>query len=621
MPWTPSSIVVQEWGRLQVVIGGIDVTFYRNAPCSVASWNSADPGSDGVAVINFPQITGYDEPGVSVPWMREWASIEINKVQTTGEFMKILWEGLVESWTFHQDEGSAHTTFTCLGALHQLDLYVRAPSPIKDPQTIDYAVSKQWFFDSRPHLRTKEMIVRNGCGVLTWQSGAWQSAFDYVLEELQKAVIDDNSWTVMMERPRQPVFKMRDKTTINWTISYGQEGFTADINQEWEGAANVIYGECSDTPDTTTRNLFWAQNTYDIHPGGSVTVAAGGGGPFYNPFAGSDSLLLEFDESTAEFGADTFDLTEVRVERFVNFGEGIDKSTARTLAQQIIDRDADIGHYGTIVLRTDPAEGSRFEIEAGQNILVKNYYGSGATGILFHIAGCQVNFSSLSVTLTVDTKFRSLPYVYQLLQSQLDGQDPDRKKRSTRTSGTTKDDKIPWDDDAGSGIIPYARKLDGTSTVAVPPNTWVTTKILAAEGPMNIMKSVIVADLPLPYHVSVYDWDATAFLTAFVDPFFLTDWKPTPKGFLIGWGLPDQRAGYWPGLESDGDPLTGIMKDEADWTFSHSRKIPEGDGDITHSGDVSFLWVSFYHANVATTINFHGHFIHGRAAAAADVDL
>jgi len=555
--------------------------------------------------------------------MEQWNNVEINKVSPAGAFVKILWEGLIESWSTHQDEAAAHTTFNCIGALHQLDLYVRAPSPVKTPQTVSYAVSKQWFFDSRPHLRTTEMVIEDGCGVLTWQSGAWQSAYDYVLEELQKAVVDGDSWTVMLNRPRTPVLRMRDKTTVNWTVSYGQRGFTADLNQEFASAANVIYGECSDTPDTTTRNLYFTTNFYDIAPGGGVTVTSpgSGGGPFYEPFAGSASLLIDFDEDTAAFGADAFTLSEVRIERFVNFGEGIDKAQARTLAQEIIDRDADVGHFGTIVLRADPLEGSRFEIEAGQNILIKHYYGSGETGILFHIAGCIINEDNLSATLTVDTKFRSLPYLYELIKVQLDGQDPERRQRSNRTSVTTKDDKIPWDDDAGSGIIPYARKLDGSSTVAVPPDTWVTTKILAAEGPMNIMKSVIMADLPLPYHVSVYDWDATAFLTAFVDPFFLTDWKPTPKGFLIGWGLPDQRAGYWPGLESDGDPLTGIMKDEADWTFSHSRKIPGGDGAVDRSGDVSFLWVSFYHANAGTTLNFHGHFIHGRAAAAADVDL
>lgn len=616
MPWTPSSTVVQEWGRLQVVIGGIDVTFYRNTPAQVVSWDSADPGADGACQIRFPQITGFDLPGTSVPWMREWASVEINKVLTSGEFAGVLWEGMLESWQFHQDEGSAHCLFTCIGALHQLDLYVRAPSPIKDPQRIDYAVAKQYFFDSRPHLRTKEVIVQDACPVLTWQSGAWQSAYDYVLEELQKAELEGDSWTLMMERPRQPIFKKRDKTTVHWTIAYGQEGFTADLHQDWSAAANTIYGEFSDTPDTTGRNMYWAQNIYDIHPGGSVTVAPGGGGPFYNPLAGSDSILLEFDESTAEFGTDTFNLSEVRIERFVNFGDGIDKPTAKQLGQEIIDRDADIGHYGTIVLRTDPFEGSRFEIQAGDNILVQHYFGSGPTGILFHVVGCRVNFESLAVNLTVDTKFRSLPYVYQLVQNQLEGQDPERKKRSNRTTATVDDGKIPWDDDAGSGVIPYMRHLDGTSTVEVPPNTWVTTKIVAAEGPMNIMKTAIVADLPLPYHVSVYDWDATLFLTAFVNPFTANVWRRTPKGFLIGWGQNGQRAGYHPGFESDGDPLTGVMIDEADWTFSHSRKIPSGDGSPTNSGDVSFLWVSFYHENAATTLHFYGQFIHGRTAAA-----
>jgi hypothetical protein len=91
MPWDPSSSVVQDWGRFQIVVAGQDVTFYRNAPAQVVNRQYADPGGDSVAQVRFPQITGFDLPGTSVPWLNKWASIQINKVLTTGEFAKILW--------------------------------------------------------------------------------------------------------------------------------------------------------------------------------------------------------------------------------------------------------------------------------------------------------------------------------------------------------------------------------------------------------------------------------------------------------------------------------------------------------------------------------------------------
>jgi hypothetical protein len=85
----------------------------------------------------------------------------------------------------------------------------------------------------------------------------------------------------------------------------------------------------------------------------------------------------------------------------------------------------------------------------------------------------------------------------------------------------------------------------------------------------------------------------------FAEGAFDRDPEDTLAGFdpsaAVLWGQNGQRAGYWPGLESEGDPVTGIMIDEGTWQF----QLPEGE---------NVLWVAIY---AETNAYFQGRFYHG----------
>ncbi|HET9654601.1 MAG TPA: peptidoglycan-binding domain-containing protein, partial [Kineosporiaceae bacterium] len=64
------------------------------------------------------------------------------------------------------------------------------------------------------------------------------------------------------------------------------------------------------------------------------------------------------------------------VDRDENFGPGISKEDGRRSAVAELARSSTPGWVGTIVLRADPNEGSRWDIQAGQNILLRGWMGA-----------------------------------------------------------------------------------------------------------------------------------------------------------------------------------------------------------------------------------------------------
>jgi hypothetical protein len=141
------------------------------------------------------------------------------------------------------------------------------------------------------------------------------------------------------------------------------------------------------------------------------------------------------------------------VDRFVTFGDGLSKKEARRLSRREVERLNKATYRGTIRLTADPQEGSRLDIQAGDNIRLKQFTSN--NGVVLHVAGVQVSpmAEPPSVTLTVDNVGRMLP----ILLSEIDRdrgrrKDPVWAMSKSRTSAT-QDAIIPWDYEAGSGEI------------------------------------------------------------------------------------------------------------------------------------------------------------------------
>ena len=659
MSWQPLDVIREPWGRIQVVVGGEDVTTFRGVPTVVRSWSSAEPFDDSSAVLVFHQITPFEEFGTGeLSWLDDWNNVKINAIPHDYDPSKepgdegyedmpkpyALWEGMIASFEDQQTEEGYHVEATCMGALHQVDLYVRAPLLLHEPADVVDVFALQFSLNSRSHLRTQQMVIEEDSSddiyeYTTKRTGSWnKSLTGYIQEELAVLVTQEDmprQWTVMKKENRIPVLRMKDYENIHYVATAGTPGITHSLSRDQTQSANIIYGEGTNQAGTRWRNSRRGDRNYN----------------YYEPLYWDDEVHTEQNYKgepinsrreiiSEEKEEELFDSGSVRREIHYSYGAGVDLDKAMKSAKAHGRRDRDPGWVGDITMRSDPEHGSRFDMKAGKNILYKhfrprqwnedlmyrtmtdpdgnslkvNFDGAAFNGEneyvgrVLHLAAVEVNADDLTVQLTVDTKYRDLLSLAEIIERSHDGHlDPTRRLRLGQ-SDIPQDEKYPWDYNAGSGFIPLESVLgnelvDGSPSpeeepdqyLHVPAGQWVTDEIRGAEK-ASIMRTEIRAfnengsRKRVPFHVSFYGHSKVP--SDFPqDPFAEGAWEASlddvfaglPSGFIVGWGQFGQRSGYWPGLESEGQSPTGVMIDEGTWQF-------ELDETLIEPG----LWVAIY---------------------------
>lgn len=574
--WAPTSIVEENWGRLQVVVGGTDVTFFRGVPTIVESWSSAEPYGDATGVIRFPQITPFDTPGTgALSWLVDWANVEINRVLPDGTTTEVLWEGLLPALEEVWDEDKASLSIVGMGALHQLSLYRRAPGTDDNVLDIGALIANQWQASNRPALRTQDM-ASVGTAIGSRYRGGWESALEYVSKLLELAATNaGDQWTVAHDRPRLPVLRLKDRTTVNWTVTAGQPGVAGRLQRELSSAVNTYYGEGVDPGGIRWRNSRSQTPT----------------GLWFQPIS-YDTAVHGYDEGVGGTIVDNtarVDPAKIRIESFTAFGDGVSIADGKAAATAQRLRGQDPGWVGTLTLRIDPEQGSRLAIRAGHNILVKAHRG---VDRLFHVASVQVDMGSdgvPSVALTVDTKARDLPTVAAILQRQRDvATNPLVRLLRGRDSGSIKAEQVPWDSSAGAGWVPTARKFNGTSTVALTANTWTIVRFLASERD-TIVRTEMVTSPGVRFSAAVFA-DSVSAANLPSDPFAAGAWddiSTQEPSYQMHWGQNGEGAGYTPGMESLGGAVTGRLVDDGTWQYSH-------DGVADGQRQPAYLWLAVF---------------------------
>lgn len=279
-----------------------------------------------------------------------------------------------------------------------------------------------------------------------------------------------------------------------------------------------------------------------------------------------------------------WDPNAVRIERYENFGAHVSKAEGWISAHRELHYDFPAGWVGTVTLNADPQEGSRFEIKAGQNILIKTPHGDG----LWHIAHVDVDVEMGSVTLTVDERSRDYLTIAAVLKRDRDLTDPARRKRVRyqNASRVIEDRKAVWDCENGAGIIPRH---------ATYQRLWNVLRI-PASSLGNVVRAEFLTDTPARYVVGIFDRPVShQALAAVGDPLDALDYWDRfpapgipietpgvvgPEGLVIAWGTADDPLGYWPSTESQNGALTGRFLDGASWYYESSQP--------------PWLWVAIY---------------------------
>lgn len=258
-----------------------------------------------------------------------------------------------------------------------------------------------------------------------------------------------------------------------------------------------------------------------------------------------------------------YDPSIMRVERFENYGEGMERDKAIMLAGAEITHDGIAQYAGTIDLKIDPQEGSRFEIKAGQNIVLRQHRG---VDRFLHIASVRQNFSSLSVALTVDELGRDRTTLAAILERDRKPDDPARRRQyRNTTSKQTVDSRAVWDCESGAGIIPYH---------AIQAGIWNVLRIPCGEMG-DVVRSEFTTAVPAQMAVGIFDRPVTPADLAGMPPSTANYWDSFDEdsGLIIAWGGENQMGGYYPNLQSDQPTpaLTGKLLDNASWYFESTQ--------------------------------------------------
>lgn len=437
-------------------------------------------------------------------------------------------------------------------------------------------------------------------------------------------------WTIGKQPGRQPILKIKNVWDVQWHVACADQGVSHKLTRDTLMSPNVLYGEGIDPEGCIWRNTRYPNYNAEAAPvfgGTTLTIGSTHGdvikwqrqmrgsgwtdiiedgvfrhrdsnvarafqnqagltetgtvnaqtwaasfqvgsnagdlnASYYAPLASASAVDPNLYNAKGDvIGANPdFNRNVARIEGYDNYGAQVTKWEGTVSAQGRLDRDYPATYFGTLTLRIDPEEGSRFGIEPGDNIVYRFFRGNNPQ---FHIAQVEVNWDDGSVTLTVDTRARDMLTIAVMQQRLRDTANPaNNPSASGRQSQQMEDRKITWDCESGAGIIPYH---------AISGGLWNVLRIPCGEyGQVNA--SDFVVDTPARMSVAVFNkavtpnmlasMGATPFEQDYWEGDFWEDW-----GLLMAWGGKDQAGGFYPGQESEGDPVTGRLLDDAQWNF------------------------------------------------------
>jgi PKD repeat protein len=228
---------------------------------------------------------------------------------------------------------------------------------------------------------------------------------------------------------------------------------------------------------------------------------------------------------------------------------------------------------GTLTLRIDPQQGSRFRIRAGQNIRVRNLQGR---DVLFHVVHAAHDPASLTTTLMVDERARDLPTLAAIIARNKEAKtDPARRLIRNQQGKATQDTVVQWNCENGAGVMQrmalYSRLWSVFAVSAAQVGQIV--EVHARTEPATRFAFGIFSRRPTSNDMNLIVGDplADSGVGSF-GKFTVENERLLDFGVIECWGQFDQACGYWPLAETDNQgnkvaPLTGKMKDVGGWNY------------------------------------------------------
>ncbi len=606
--WTPSSVVDQDYGRLQVVVEGTDITYLMGTPLPVPTWSRVEPFGSGDATITVPQITPFHQVGSGdLSWCRRGANVDI-RIALTGGGTAHRFAGYITTFGHVADTGEF--TIECAGVLFQADQQIRTPATDTSPKDAGHVIADT--LNSAVSRRYNTVApVTTGC--LTSVLGAWEPRLTGFVQQLLSTMLTNGrQWTVKCP-VRNPSLALKDTTTVSWTVSNGQRGVRIDLDSD--DPVNVLYGEGvgpdggrwrnmrypnwrpDDTPPfpnwSPIRSIGVGIRDSDTDSGDGVSVwQRKVGARVTGVFSQSNRTTLMNRQRAAGILVDGWLGPQSWATEFAtgsNTGS-LDGAFPMPLAYSsaVMPRlyggdGADLGAnpvYDSGVVRVEDkldfgqgvtlAEGQR----SAQQMLAREVHPGwmgtvelqldpeecsrfdvleGSNGTIKAFRGqdlkvhvSRVDHSEESTLVTVDTKARDYPTLRSIRERERNATDPAKARVKRTTTSRLGSDRATWDAEAPGGIIPRHAVYSGLWTVLRIP--------VAAYG--SIVRTEFTTSGPArAFSIAVFDRPVTAAtLNSLVGNVLDADANPWQSaadaldaaGLLMSWGWDKQPCGYYP---------------------------------------------------------------------------
>lgn len=524
-----------------------DVTYYRGMPVQGLRFLRREPFGDADADATIPGITSMDthpdDTGAPHPFTRARANMEFVLKKSDGTVRR-LWSGNVFTRSLGNDGRQPTMGLHALGSLYMADSTRNRPVVSDNPLDYGYLIPRAFNLVSARRYKGIAHITTN---ILTRERGAWSdSPMGFALDGLAKCWLDDgsNQWTIAKVVGSRRQYEMRlKKTDPEWTFTNGARGVYVDLEEDDNGR-NIVFGH-----GVNTDGGIWFNTKYPDN-----------GGVIRRPLAADPrTQKWLFDDDGNITGTNpVFDGNVLPREDDVDFGQN-SKAIGIRSAQQIVDRESVPSFVGRITVETDPREGWRGDIQAGDKLTLIGYQGR---DLILHVTDVEVSLDgSMPVTLTVDERSRDAMTVAQIRDRNKEARrDPAlRPGNPNRRSRLEQDQIVPFDSESKAGrIAPFFATGGAWTIVSVPfatagriakvhfdmgsPTCAGLFAIRPSQATLNaLIGNPQTQDDPLKAHMNTLEND---------------------YGLCAFWGQQGQRMGYSPGREDASDPFTGDF-DEA----------------------------------------------------------
>lgn len=287
--WMPIDEIIEEWGTLQLIMDGKDVTYFRDHPVEIGSWASNEPNGDAAFSVYFPQISWFERPGYNdITFVQGGNDVELILHRPDGS-TKTLFEGLIVGHAY-SGQGIG-VSYDILGVLYQADhtpyiqeLYKRnrdIGTAIAD--IMDGTISRHFLPCNRPVTGIRTNIRGSGGARLT----------QGVQDLLSTAYTADatNQWTITNLPGRRPFIKLKDKTTHHWSIAVGNPDLEIDLSEDFQSYLGMVWGSGIANDGCAWFNAKYPGVRIDDVPPYPLAVGA-----VFNPGSGSTGFDAFADE-------------------------------------------------------------------------------------------------------------------------------------------------------------------------------------------------------------------------------------------------------------------------------------------------------------------------------------